>query len=292
MNSLPTTAWNLVYEAGERGQFSTVEHIDLPAIPPAGWSGNDGPAIAPQSWPRSPESGLPMRHALTLYLPGEYLCRGPEFPGIAIFQGDTERERLSETEHAAVLAGTAPPEVVPDTCGLGPYKPHPQLVTAQAPFAKKRFALIWLTAEELAPGPVPPPADTRGTVPAEAAAEASGEHGVNAWDHPHPQRKVWLIPRKDPNVGKPMTPSPNADGTGYQDAHDPNTWELKRWAAAPGFEYANHLGGTYMQIDWVPSLSPYFLQLNNLAGFDLRTMSSKNGILAIDLQSGEFHHIG
>lgn len=57
---------------------------------PAGRIGPVGPGIAPQQWPRDPTTGMPMMHVVTLWLPEHFRRRGPDLPGIALFQGAGE----------------------------------------------------------------------------------------------------------------------------------------------------------------------------------------------------------
>lgn len=272
----PRQAWNLLYET-DQGLVLRVDPRQPdrgPAHPgpggeqrrPSGWTGPDGPAIAPATWPRSPVSGLPMRHVLTLWLPPDYLVRGPELVGVALFQGDT---------------GDDAEQAVPDPASTDPFlvdlaaaRPHPHLVTGVPEASALRFALVWLTADEITPGPTPPPTDVRR--PGEHTT-----HGPNAWDAPTPHRRVHLVPREDPNTGV------GTGQPGYRTSRDEDG-ERHAWAAHPLFELANHLGGTYVELDWVPRLGPHFLQLDRSPGLELVTSYARNGILAVDLGSGVF----
>ena len=272
----PATSWNLLYESADVASF-LLPRDDLapglrievererPDILPSGWTGQAGPAIPQNTWPRSPGSGLPMRHVLTLWLPQDYLVRGPGFPGISVFQGD------SEGDQADVRPDADPSDSF--VASLATARPHPQLISVLPDFAPRRFALLWLTHDEIAPGPVPPPPDIR----------RPGEHtsrGPNAWDDPQPQKRVWLVPREDPNTG--IAPG----SSGYRDARDAETGEMEPWASTASFEFANHLGGTFVEIDWSPQLSPYFLQLDRSPGLQLGTPHARNGILVVDLKEG------
>ncbi|CAM3602016.1 hypothetical protein OCAE111667_17510 [Occultella aeris] len=288
----PRTAWNLLYETADAASWMLpVEALDpgtrveaaaaRPTEQPSGWIGQHGPAIAPETWPRSPGTGLPMRHTLTLWLPPEYLTRGPALPGIAIFQGDTADGGPVEQDAApgSAMAGPAGrPADDPHLASLAAARPHPRLTTAVTTFAPHRFALIWLTADELAPGPTAPPRDIRR--PAEHTTSP------NAWDDPQPTRRVWLQRREDRNVGL-ATRSPD-----YRGPYDERSGDLMPWARSIPFEFANHLGGTYMEIDFTPSLSPRFLQLGRSVGIHFDLSYAASGILAVDLESAEFDLMG
>lgn len=293
MDDRPTHAWTLVYETPTGASWRLPLHVGDPGAAadaagprpsghPHGWSGGDGPGIPSETWPRSPRSGLPMRHLLTLHLPEEYLRRGPGFPGVAIFQGDEERGDPPGLDPA--LGGAVLEDVLRS-------RPHPQLVSESVFFSGRRFALVWLTAAELAAGPTAPPPDTR--LPEHRGrGDRTPWARPNAWDDPRARRDVWLVPRQDPNVG---VPTRSAD---YRDPIDEVSGLPSPWAAADEFRFADHLGGTYLPIDRVPRLTPWFLQLGHASGAELglsltvggRTTAS-GGILAVDLDTGEFDHV-
>lgn len=283
---VPSTAWNLAYEteAGASWNVRTEElevatAIARPAGRPSGWTGQWGPGIGSNHWPRSPHSKLPMRHALTLWLPDEYLVRGPEFVGLAVFQGDDERD----AESASSIASGGVPDAVGESDPNDPFsvqlanaRAHPEATIVESSFAARSFAVVWLRRDELQPGPTPPPDDVRW----------EGEHensGLNAWDDPTPFRRIWLLQRADPNVGIAPSETPEPDG-GYRVPRDEvaGTWEP--WAEP--LRMPDHLGGTYILIDRVPALSPFYLQLRSGSGLQLGTTYAAEGKFSVDLLTG------
>lgn len=133
----------------------------------AGWTGAWGPDIGHHQWPRSPTTGLPMRHELTLYLPQEYQRRGPASPAIAFFSAGNFTE----------VPPATPP--VPDPGSDDPFlrelaecRPHRQ-ATVLTDIIDGKFTLIWLSDNEFRGGPTPPPPDVR-----PPAVTPGGAHAV------------------------------------------------------------------------------------------------------------------
>lgn len=272
----PSLAWDVLYET-EQGaswlvppeEFSPGTRVEnehpRPDTQPHGWTGPLGPAIASRSWPRSP-SGLPMRHAITLWLPQEYLVHGPEYAGIAVFQGDSERDTETSTGD--------PASEDPFLADLAAHRPHPMATLQLSSFAARHFASVWLRADELLPGPTPPPADLR----------RPGEHrthGPNAWDDPLPMRRVWLLPRPDdPNVGIAI----DDRAAGYIDPVDEATGDDDPWFQP--WRTRDHLGGTFAGLDWTPRVGPHYLQLDANCGLVTGTNYARRGYWALDLTNG------
>lgn len=230
--------------------------VAKPDQTPNGWIGSAGPGIPPATWPRGPQTGLPMFHVLTLALPPEYRRRGEEFPAIAFFQGEGQFA-------GAMDRNDADDPFVRDLAGA---VEHPQQ-TILTDIIDGKFALIWLTAEEFLAGPTAPPTETRR--PGEHVAE---DEGPNAWDEVHPTRDVWLVERTDPNTG--LTPSEDETDEGYRPASD--------WSDE--LAGRSHLGGTVMPVQALPEgLTPYFLELEETPGTNYGS-----GNLQLDLESGVF----
>lgn len=230
------------------------------AARPVGWTGTAGPAIP---WPRGPLTGLPMFHALTLRLPAEYQRRGPQFPGIAFFQG--------EGQFAEEIDRTDPTD--PFLVQWAEHTPHPQQ-TLLTDIIDGRFALVWLTEAELAAGPTAPPPDVR------RAGEHPDDEGPNAWDMQQPTGGVWLAERNDPNAV--IAPAHNGDG-GYQDPFDSAGGEWHPWAEPLTAD--DHLGGTGSCAQALPEgLTPFYLELSELPGLNL----GGDGNAQIDLESSVF----
>ncbi|WLP88536.1 hypothetical protein [Gordonia sp. NB41Y] len=272
------TAYDLLFE-GTDGQIWSYPYpsegslVDADGEPaahsvPAGRIGPIGPGITGEQWPRDPRTGLPMLHAITLWLPEPYRRRGPDLAGIALFQGVGEGpepiERTDETD--------------PFIADLRRHRPHPEQILL-TDILGCHFAVIWLTADELSRCGTPP-ADCR----------RDGEHRVylgdpNAWDHDHPEMLVRLtVRRDDPNVG--IAPvdifgadtnsscSPYTDPFGDDDYHE--------WADR--LQANNHLGGTLFPAQLVPDgLTPFYLDLVEISG-----MNIGSGSLQYDLESGVF----
>ena len=240
--------------------YDLIDESDTEAVPrdatPNGWIGSAGPGIAPASWPRGPQTGLPMFHVLTLALPPEYRRRGEEFPAIAFFQGEGQfaQEREEDDSEDPFIAD------------LASAVEHPQQ-TILTDIIDGKFALIWLTKEEFLAGPTAPPADTRR--PGEHEAQ---DEGPNAWDEIQPTLNVWLVERQDPNTG--LVPSEDESEGGYRPAGE--------WAEE--FYGRSHLGGTVMPIQALPEgLTPYFLELEEFDGVNFGS-----GNMQLDLESGVF----
>lgn|GEM_PF-1664898 len=213
-----------------------------------GWVGDAGPGIDRRSWPRGFATGLPLRHAITLRLPESYRRHGPELPGLAYFMG-------GEGRHSDGPIGADDPFAVDVAASVN----HPQLVRKTDNVAYD-FALIWLTEEELAAGPTPPPPDTR----------RPGEHpappdSANAWDEPigrfpwdpHVTRWVYLAERVgDPNAG--VAPSDALTESSYRDP-----WKNKDLFTSVVM-CDDHLGGTTRAGSGTGlpiGLTPWYLEL-------------------------------
>ena len=238
----------------------------LPSVPWRGWIGSAGPAIDPSTWPRGPQTGLPMFHALTLRLPEPYQRRGPRFPGIAFFQGEGQFARPRQTGDPSD----------PSEQQLARARPHPQLQSRQD-VIDGQFALLWLTEAELAGGPTTPPPDVR-----RAGEHGPDDEGPNAWDTREPARRVWIATRADPNTGISPTEATGPEARGYQQPLDPQARGWLPWAEP--LVQRSHLGGTSFPVQGLPlGLTPYFLELEELPGLNFG-----GGNAQLDLESDVF----
>ncbi|MGW1433513.1 hypothetical protein ACWD6K_33455 [Streptomyces sp. NPDC002431] len=253
--------------------------IDLPGARVAGWCGGRAPGIGTASWPRSPVTGLPMTHVITLELPEDYRRKGPDLVAVSFFHADDhvadDIEGVDE-----LLAGTVPtPEQAAD--------PFFAAVAATAAARHPRqqdledviggaHALIWLTAAEFAAPRIDPPADIR--------PDGLGDkysRGQNAWDDSAPEITVWIGERTgDPNTG--IAPAENGEG-GYVEAWSSDDKDLDAfWSSVEGI---SHLGGTVMPCQTLPEgLTPYVFELEDGVG----GVNFGGGNAQIDLESGVF----
>ena len=267
-------AWNLAFRCGQglgTAPGRTAEAA-LPSHPPSGWTGSHGPGVGWEHWPRSLNTGLPMMHVLSLWLPEHFQRRGPQFPGLAVFAGEGQ---FADDTKLPVPSIESPDPFLRD---LAAAKVHPGLLRRRD-LIDGEFAILWLTHAELVTGPTAPRPDLR----------AEGEHvdeseGTNAWDNVEPTVDVWLIPRVDPNAGKAPVElwgdevgadgylSPSAAGNG-----------LAAWAE-PLFALS-HLGGTAFPVQAMPAgLTPWYLELEEISGLNF----GGGGNAQIDLESDTF----
>lgn len=235
----------------------------------AGWAGPEGPAIDPDTWPRSPRTGQPMVHCFTLRLPEAYRRRGPELPGVAVFQWQDD-EYFADPLPEVRAALQQPASGVDRSAhsfwaDLGRSRRHPQLQLADDGVASL-VAMVWLDEQELN-GP-------RVARPAAAPQLARGES-----DSPHLRERygvfgpVWLVRRDDPNAGIAPVPFPEA-GDAYVDV--PDRWEIF---------HAEHLGGTDMCPDGVrEGVSPWYIEVSRLGGLS----HGGDQDLALDLDARAF----
>ncbi|RPK82202.1 hypothetical protein [Streptomyces sp. ADI98-10] len=253
--------------------------IDLPDARVAGWCGGRAPGIGAASWPRSPVTGLPMTHVITLGLPEDYRRKGADLVAIAFFHADDHVADGVEGV-AELLAGTPPTaEQAAD-----PFLAE-VAATAAARHPRQRdledliggaHALIWLTAEEFAAPRIGPPADIR-----PAGLGDRYRRGQNAWDDSAPEITVWIGDRPgDPNTG--IAPAAGGVG-GYVEAWSSDDEELSAfWSSEEG---VSHLGGTVMPCQRLPEgLTPYVFELEDGVG----GLNLGGGNAQIDLESGVF----
>lgn len=211
-----------------------------------------------------------MMHVVTLWLPEDYRRQGSRYPGIAFFAGEGQ---------------FAPDPVIADAGSADPFLrdlaeavDHPGL-RRRRDLIDGEFALLWLTADELAAGPTAPRGDLRlpGSWPDES-------EGCNAWDTHEPTTDVWLVPRVDPNAGF----APGEVGAGVVAPDDYSSplderYELRPWAAP--LWGMSHLGGTAFPVQAMPDgLTPWYLEIEEIVG----TNFGGGGNAQIDLESDAF----
>ncbi|MGW6578071.1 hypothetical protein ACWF76_01495 [Streptomyces globisporus] len=253
--------------------------IDLPGARVAGWCGGRAPGIGTASWPRSPVTGLPMIHVITLELPEDYRRKGQDLVAVSFFHADDhvadDIEGVDE-----LLAGTAPtPEQAADpflaAVAATAAARHPQQQDLEDMIGGAH-ALIRLTAEEFAAPRIDPPADIR--------PDGLGDtysRGQNAWDDSAPETTVWIGERTgDPNTG--IAPAEDGEG-GYVEAWSSDDKDLEAfWSSIEGI---SHLGGTVMPCQALPEgLTPYVFELEDGVG----GVNFGGGNAQIDLESGVF----
>ena len=238
-----------------------------------GWFGGRPPGIKSTQWPRSRNTGLPMVHVLTLTLPPDYRRKGPEYEGIALFQAhDVEASEVDGV--AEVLDGTRTisgkddaffAEIAKAASGK-----HPTERVWTEPDIG--FALLWLTAEELAGKPARLPREIR---------HEDVEEEPCAWDAEADRERIRLCVVDDPNTGK--APRELMEGEAARE----NEYVPYFTMAEPlqqRLGYAkNHLGGTFTppgNLDIPAGMTPYVLELNDVAGANLA-----GGGLLLDLEA-------
>ncbi|MFE7484295.1 hypothetical protein [Streptomyces sp. NPDC057552] len=253
--------------------------IELPDARAAGWCGGRAPGIGAAAWPRSPVTGLPMIHVITLELPVEYRRKGEELVAVSFFQADDHVASRVEGV-AGLLAGDPPTEeqaadpfLAAVAAAAAARHPRQQDLEDEIGGA---HALLRLTAGEFAAPRTGPPADIR--------PDGLGDRyrrGRNAWDDSEPETTVWLGERTgDVNTG--IAPSEDGDG-GYVGAWSSEDEELDAfWSSVQG---RSHLGGTVMPCQGVPpGLTPYVFELEDGVG----GVNFGGGNAQIDLASGVF----
>lgn len=255
-------AYDIVFESGGNWFYDVRNTKPVDGdVTEAGWMGTDGPAVG-EGWPRGPLTGRPMAHVLTLQLPEEYRTQGPDLVAISFFQGEgqfaeEDEDRQPDDPFVISVAEARP-------------RPHTKIFED---IIGGRFALVWLTAEEFAAGPTPPPEDVR----------REGEHedddgGANAWDDLTEFLRLGLTHREDPNAGK----APEEDSDDYVDYWDSSLRRKHDWAE-PLFARC-HLGGTTFPVQGMPrGLTATYFELEEIGPMNLG-----GGALQCDLASDTF----
>ena len=249
-----------------------------------GWFGGRPPGLKSAQWPRSRNTGLPMVHLVTLRLPADYQRRGPAYPGIAFFQAhDVGADPVDGVEHIFESGGK-----------LSEHQREEEFYVAVAKAVKGKhpmervwteedigFALIWLTAEELAGKPTKLPKDIR---------HEDVEDEPAAWDSEAEREPLRLREVEDPNVGKsPREMTSEEDGSDEErlvdepgDDYVPYFMLSKRLQEQVGYA-SNHLGGTVTppgNLTLADPTTPYVLELTEVEGSNLA-----GGGIVIDLET-------
>jgi len=75
----------------------------------AGWEHGLPPGIAPEEWPRSRASGLPLMHGFTITVPEEFRVKGSERVALSYFHpGDSESYPSRSADRVAAILGGEP----------------------------------------------------------------------------------------------------------------------------------------------------------------------------------------
>ncbi|WP_327351439.1 hypothetical protein [Streptomyces sp. NBC_01304] len=256
--------------------------IDLPEARVAGWCGGRAPGIGAAGWPRSPITGLPMVHVLTLELPPDYRRKGPALVAIAFFQADDhvadDVDGVAELLAGSPLSAEQAADPFLAAVAAAAAARHPRQQDLED-LIGGTHALIWLTAAELGAPRTEPPADIRPADPGDPSDPSC--FGRNAWDDSAAETTVWIGERADdPNTG--IAPSEDGDDA-YVEAwssEDPHLQEY--WTTISG---RSHLGGTIVPCQAVPGgLTPYVFELEDGVG----EVNFGGGNAQIDLESGVF----
>jgi hypothetical protein len=231
-----------------------------------GWFGGRPPGIKSTQWPRSRNTGLPMVHILTLTLPPEYRRNGPQHHGIALFQAhDVEASEVDGV--ADLLDGKR--TLSPDEKGDAFFAEIARAANAKHPTERVwteddiGFALLWLTAEELAGKLAKLPREIR---------HEDVEDEPCAWDAGAAREPIRLRVVDDPNTGKPP------HDTSYLPYFEMPEELQQRLGYAK-----HHLGGTLTppgNLDIPDGMTPYVLELNEVGGANLA-----GGGLLLDLDA-------
>ncbi|QOG22523.1 MULTISPECIES: hypothetical protein [Bradyrhizobium] len=289
--ALPAQAYNLelLHEEGRPGPESH------------GWCFGLPPGISAEQWPLDPLTGYPLVHGLTLRLPPDYRCHGPDVTGLSFFgccnehsEGGTSPD---ETIHATMTGAAAPadPRYLPFWTAV--QNSHPRL-HRMIDILDDNYAVILLTESELN-GPLCRPPDT-------AAARALSCHAAPKWleiggaraffdeligstdPRKHYLPKVlggapdsklawsrglrWRPRAVDPNAGKaPQDPFTGDKAAGYQQPYyyEGENYLDQAWTKdhAP-----NHIGGTMRPTQATPRFSPFYLEFAEyLGGYNFGT---------------------
>lgn len=252
-------AYNLHFQSANAHAVPPKDAIEI------GWLGTNGPAIDASLWPRGTKTGLPMMHAFTIRLPEEYQRQGPEYPGIAFFQGEDQFATAFERE-----------EGDPFVQQLNASRDHPMLQRRED-YTEGQFGFIWLTEAELRGGPTAPPRDVR-----RQGKHCNDNEGPNAWDNPVAHGLVYRSDRNDPNAGKAPT-EPEVDGYLSPDDLDGPAQPFTEWAAELS-QADGHIGGTAFPAQGMPDgLTSFYLEF-----WDFEELNFGGGLCQLDLESDTF----
>lgn len=258
----------------------------------AGHAGWHAPAIAVDAWPRSPKTGFPMLHLLTLELPPEYRRKGPELIGLALFQADDHSAKPTPGANEALTTGLATGDSAFIAAVVRAHGARHSQAVDLLDLLGGHFVAIWLREDELRGPRTAPPADDRSSI----APVVTGQD-LNAWDHSKPELTVWLAERAfDPNAGK--APVEDRDDEDDDEEAPPPAYEpsdeyvdvvLSRVEKLSAFfeehHARSHLGGTCLPVQAMPEgLTPWFLELDDGVG----GANFGGGNLQFDLESGVF----
>ncbi len=255
-NTLPRTAWNM----------SAVPDLPIRGADAAGWIYGTPPGITEAQWPLDPNTGYPMQHGFTLWLPEEYCVRGKDIVAISFFGAAPEQydggPSVVDGARVLVLGEDAPDEDHEPSVLLAGHaaSAHPRLRRFED-LLGGAFAIIELSREEFEGPLCPVPAFCTHSMwedildlPMFARADA-----------PDPVAIALSARADDPNVGKVPIEGACEDDD-YIDPFDEETDELHSWTQGHA---TNHIGGTAMPVQAYPDLSPFYIEFDeNFGGFN------------------------
>lgn len=260
----------------------------------AGWQGGRSAAIGGASWPRSPVTGFPMIHLLTLELPEPYRRNGPELVGIALFQADDHVATATPGAREALQDGIGDRSVAFIADLLQSRERRHANQADLVDIIGGNFALFRLTAAELAGPRTEPPADRRDTMELPETGQ-----DLNAWDHGEPERGIWLAKRAfDPNAGEAPVDvfeeeeEEEVESVATEEWTSPDRYVDVVLSNAPRLKafYSevhgrSHLGGTCLPCQAVPDgLTPWYIEVDDGVG----GANFGGGNMQLDLESGVF----
>ena len=280
---------------------------------PDGWAFGLPRGIAPEQWPLSWHSAMPLEHHFTVRVPEPYRTAGPERVALALFSEAAE-SRANDVEAMQDLMGrrfdgrALPDRVEP---ALQPFLDalrvaHPHAVPMRDGLGAG-FTAIWLTEEEFGGAECDPPEPIVTTANAHVEPPAwmnmSGASRLFGWNgseefnpdyylHRLAGRKPigpWDIAllrvteREDVNVGKwPVEGyegDPNPDG--YIAAYS-EEWDEEELVQAEG---DGQFGGTVYPAQGLPHVTPLFMGVEETMGM----INMGGGSGQLDLATMRFH---
>ena len=240
-----------------------------------GWVFGLPRGITSDAWPLDPVTGAPLMHGFTLLIPEDYRCHGPDIVAFAFFataadQNDGGAEP-DEAFQRLILDPAAAGEV-PEA-----WRAHhaqalrrPERLTYVSDILGYHYAVLLLTADQLAAEPCPPPdlAARDGTRPewmekgaAAAYIKVEYEIGQIGGEAPLPgldwHRAVRRSVREDdPNAGREPVDD-FAEASDYvQPYPKENDFQPLPWVSGLG---SNHMGGTMQPAQAVPAMGVFYV---------------------------------
>ncbi|MGY8667379.1 hypothetical protein Q3C01_34175 [Bradyrhizobium sp. UFLA05-109] len=240
-----------------------------------GWVFGLPPGIASEQWPLDPVSGYPLMHGFTLKLPDDYRVHGDDIVALSFFAPALDHN-----------GGGAPDDPEIREAVLA-HPSHPRLAR-MTDILDYEYAALLLTAREYVGAFAIPPAPLAlATLERPRWLDVGGASAFHEDAAPYAKkmfagppranlaenRAIALQPReRDPNAGKAPRDEHlwRGEPTGYQpyyyyvgDASRLENWREHDWAKNHG---NNHLGGTMRPNQWVPEMSPFYIEFEEEFG--------------------------